>query len=63
MWLFLIIPGVAMGTLFLIFLFGLLKAGRRADEGEDRIAQIISRANKTRGTESVIVGEASESLA
>ena len=42
MWLLLLISFGLVICFFVILIFGLVKAGRRADEGEEKILKIIS---------------------
>ena len=50
MWWFLIIfLGLAIGF-FITSIFALMKAGRRADEGEERILEVISPAGSDHNT-------------
>lgn len=42
MWTFLIVLFIILGCLFLIrLIFGLMRAGRRADEGEEKLLDIM----------------------
>ena len=51
MWLLLIILFGLIGCSFIALIFGLMRAGRRADEGEEKILEIISPAPRVNITE------------
>ena len=62
MWLFLFIPAIVVSALFLVLIFGLLRAGRRADEGEERVARIITQVQEVSSTESKVSEKVREVL-
>lgn len=62
MWLLLITAAIMMFALFIVFISGLFRASRRADEGEDRIAGIISTAYSMPEEKGKPVEEVSEAL-
>jgi len=51
MWLPLLILFGLIGCFFITLIFGLMRAGRRADEGEEKILEIISPAPRGSITE------------